>query len=414
MAADKNIPEIRFKGFEGEWKETQLGKLAEIVRGASPRPINDPKWFDDKSNVGWLRISDVTEQDGRIHYIQQRISKAGEEKTRVLTEQHLLLSIAASVGKPVVNYVSTGVHDGFLIFKNPNFNQEFMFQWMKMFEEQWQKYGQPGSQVNLNSEIVKNQDISVPLLPEQTQIGTYFQNLDSLISLHQRKYDKLLTVKKAMLEKMFPKEGADVPEIRFKGFEGKWEKKKKLGEIATMKARIGWQGMKKSEFLEVGDYYLITGTDFANGLIDFSNCNYISLDRYNQDINIQIKNDDVLITKDGTIGKVAYVKDIDKPATLNAGVFVIRGKENICNLFMYHYLAAPYLLDYADKQATGGTIKHLNQNVLVNFPLPFPCFEEQTKIGTFFQNLDTLITQHQKQLERLKNIKKACLEKMFV
>lgn len=159
MSAESNIPEIRFKEYSGEWVEKELNELAEIVRGASPRPIEDPKWFDRQSNVGWLRIRDVTKQDGRIHYLEQRISKLGQEKTRVLFEQHLLLSIAASVGKPVINYVETGVHDGFLIFKNPLFELEFMYQWLKSFELEWQQYGQPGSQVNLNSDIVKSQII---------------------------------------------------------------------------------------------------------------------------------------------------------------------------------------------------------------------------------------------------------------
>ncbi len=164
-----------------------MGELADIVRGASPRPIQDPKWFDDNSEVGWLRISDVTEQNGRIYNLEQKISKAGEEKTRVLTEPHLLLSIAATVGKPVVNYVKTGVHDGFLIFLNPKFHQEFLFQWLERFRPFWQKYGQPGSQVNLNSELVKNQDILIPSIEEQEQIGNFFKQLDDTIALHQRK-----------------------------------------------------------------------------------------------------------------------------------------------------------------------------------------------------------------------------------
>jgi len=162
MSKVKNVPEIRFNGFSGEWVENNLGGLAEIVRGASPRPIEDPKWFDKSSNVGWLRIRDVTEQDGRIHYLEQRISRLGQEKTRVLFEQTLLLSIAASVGKPVINYVETGVHDGFLIFRKPRFELEFMYQWLKSFEIKWQQYGQPGSQVNLNSDIVKNQVVFTP------------------------------------------------------------------------------------------------------------------------------------------------------------------------------------------------------------------------------------------------------------
>ena len=162
--AGQTVPEIRLDGFEGEWEEKHIGELADIVRGASPRPIQDPKWFDTNSEIGWLRISDVTSQNGRIHSLEQKISKLGQEKTRVLTEPHLLLSIAATVGKPVVNYVKTGVHDGFLIFMNPKFDREFMFQWLEMYREKWNRYGQPGSQVNLNSDIVKNQKILVPCM----------------------------------------------------------------------------------------------------------------------------------------------------------------------------------------------------------------------------------------------------------
>ncbi|TNL01599.1 restriction endonuclease subunit S [Fructilactobacillus sanfranciscensis] len=197
------VPELRFAGFADDWEERKLGELANIVRGASPRPIQDPKWFDKDSDIGWLRISDVTEQDGRIRHLEQRISKLGQEKTRVLMEPHLLLSIAATVGKPLVNYVKTGVHDGFLIFLNPVFDREFMFQWLDMFRPKWKKYGQPGSQVNLNSELVRNQEIDLPRIEEQQQIGSFFKQLDDIIALHQRKLDLLKEQKKGFLQKMF-------------------------------------------------------------------------------------------------------------------------------------------------------------------------------------------------------------------
>jgi type I restriction enzyme S subunit len=175
-----------FESPANAWEQRKLGDVADIVRGASPRPIKDPKWFDDESDIGWLRISDVTEQDGRIHYLEQHISKDGQKNTRVLIEPYLLLSIAATVGKPVINYVKTGVHDGFLIFQNPRFDREFMFQWLEMFRPKWQEFGQPGSQVNLNSDLVKNKKIMLPDETEQAKIGTFFAALDRLITLHQR------------------------------------------------------------------------------------------------------------------------------------------------------------------------------------------------------------------------------------
>jgi len=180
----ESVPRLRFTSFTEPWIPKKMGDIADIVRGSSPRPIQDPIWFNNGSDVGWLRISDVTAQDGRIHYLEQKISEAGQSKTRVLTTPHLLLSIAATVGKPVINYVKTGVHDGFLIFLAPQFNQEFMFQWLEMYRPQWQQYGQPGSQMNLNSDLVKSQEIYLPNSDEQIYIGNFFLTLDELIKLH--------------------------------------------------------------------------------------------------------------------------------------------------------------------------------------------------------------------------------------
>lgn len=193
-----------------------------------------------------------------------------------------------------------------------------------------------------------------------------------------------------------------------------WEQRR-LGEIATMNARIGWQNLRTSEFLDNGDYMLITGTDFKDGAIDYSNIHYVEKERFEQDKKIQISNGSILITKDGTLGKVAYVEGLTMPATLNAGVFNVRVKENLVvdRKYLFHYLKAPFLLKFADQRSTGGTIKHLNQNVLVEFPIPLPRLEEQYKIAGLLSSLDTTITLHQRKLELLKQLKKAYLQQMF-
>lgn len=199
----ERVPKRRFPGFEGEWEWKKLGELATIVRGASPRPIQDPKWFDSESEVGWLRISDVTEQNGRIYKLSQRLSSLGQEKTRVVSEPHLILSIAATVGKPVINYVRTGIHDGFLIFQEPKFEIEYMYYLLRMFRKNWASYGQPGSQLNLNSDIVKEQRVAIPSQSEQVEISKFFNKLDQSISLQQQKLDKLNDLKKAYLNELF-------------------------------------------------------------------------------------------------------------------------------------------------------------------------------------------------------------------
>ena len=272
-----------------------------------------------------------------------------------------------------------------------------------------------GGRAKLNAETLMGIDLLLPNKAEQIRIGKYLAQLDNLITLHQRKYDKLQVLKKAMLEKMFPKNGSSVPEIRFKGFTDAWEQRK-LSEIATMHARIGWQNLRTSEFLDSGDYMLITGTDFIDGAVNFDTCHYVERERYEQDKHIQIRNGSILITKDGTLGKVAYIQGLTMPATLNAGVFnvEIKDENEVDNRYLFQYLKAPFLMDYVDKKATGGTIKHLNQNILVDFPVVLPHKAEQEKIGEYFLAIDHLITLHQRELEKLQNIKKSMLEKMFV
>ena len=206
----------------------------------------------------------------------------------------------------------------------------------------------------------------------------------------------------------------DIPAIRFKGFSDTWEQRK-LSEIATMHARIGWQNLRTSEFLDNGDYMLITGTDFMDGAVNFDTCHYVERERYEQDKHIQIRNGSILITKDGTLGKVAYIQGLTMPATLNAGVFnvEIRDEKEVDNRYLFQYLKAPFLMDYVDKKATGGTIKHLNQNILVDFPVVLPQKDEQAKIGEYFLGIDNLITLHQRKYDKLTNVKKSMLEKMF-
>ena len=206
----------------------------------------------------------------------------------------------------------------------------------------------------------------------------------------------------------------NTPNIRFKGFDEDWEQRK-LSEIATMHARIGWQNLRTSEFLDSGDYMLITGTDFEDGTINYSTCHYVEKERYEQDKNIQIRNGSILITKDGTLGKVAYVQGLTMPATLNAGVFnvEIKDKKETDEKYLFQYLKAPFLMDYVTRHATGGTIKHLNQSILINFPVYMPKKSEQEKIGLYLMQLDSLITLHQRKCQETKKLKEYMLQKMF-
>ncbi len=179
----------------------------------------------------------------------------------------------------------------------------------------------------------------------------------------------------------------------------------KLSHIASPNARIGWQNLRRSEFKDDGDVYIITGTDFESGLVNFKGCKFVDLDRYEMDPKIKIHENDILVTKDGTIGKVAIVKGLDKKATLNAGVFVLNDiATSVDREYLYHYLRSPLLLKFIKSASTGGTILHLNQSVLLDFPISLPDLEEQQKIAAFFTALDEKISVTEKLLNEIEKI----------
>ena len=410
-------PEIRFAGFTGAWEQRKFSKLVLIERGGSPRPIDN--YITNKSNgINWVKIGDAPKEGRYITKTAEKIRPEGVNKSREVFPGDLILSNSMSFGKPYIMGIRGCIHDGWLLIRDTNkiFDPIFLCYLLGTDQmlAQYKALASGSTVNNLNKELVGNTHISLPGKEEQHVIGEFLQGLDSLLTLHQRKYEKLLNIKKSMLEKMFPKEGEVVPEIRFKGFTGAWEQRK-LSDLCSMHARIGWQNLRTSEFLDQGQYLLITGTDFDNGSIRFNSCHFVKKERYDQDKNIQVKNGSILITKDGTLGKVAYVENLNKPATLNAGVFNVKTKGNdVDNKYLFQYLKAPFLMKYVDEKSTGGTIKHLNQSILVNFPVVLPGVEEQRKIGEFLSHIDSILTLHQRKLEMLKNVKQAFLEKMFV
>ena len=385
------------------WEQRKFSDLVQIERGGSPRPIDD-FITDSPDGLNWVKIGDAPAQGNYITKTAEKIKPEGLSKTREVHPGDLILSNSMSFGKPYIMGIDGCIHDGWLLIRNTYkvFDLTFLCHLLGTPQMiiQYKSLAAGSTVNNLNKELVGNTVVTIPTIKEQRVLGQYLETLDNLITLHQRKYDKLTNVKKSMLGKMFPQNGSNVPEIRFKGFTEAWEQRK-LSEIATMHARIGWQNLRTSEFLDNGDYMLITGTDFMDGAVNFDTCHYVERERYEQDKHIQIRNGSILITKDGTLGKVAYIQGLTMPATLNAGVFnvEIRDEKEVDNRYLFQYLKAPFLMDYVDKKATGGTIKHLNQNILVDFPVVLPQKDEQAKIGEYFLGIDNLITLHQRKCQ---------------
>jgi len=208
---------------------------------------------------------------------------------------------------------------------------------------------------------------------------------------------------------------ANKPNIRFEGFTDDWEQRK-LGDQMYIKSRIGWQALTRDEYLEAGDYYLITGTDIdeSSHTVDLKRCYYVSKERYEMDDKIQVREGDIIVTKDGTIGKVAMVTGLDKPATLNSHLFVLRDLSgNLDNRYLLQMLNSHIFDAFVNSTKTGSTLTGLPQKTFVEFQFPVPSFEEQKRVSGFFDNLDNLITLHQRKCDETKELKKYMLQNMF-
>jgi type I restriction enzyme, S subunit len=187
-----------------------------------------------------------------------------------------------------------------------------------------------------------------------------------------------------------------------------------LGVHFSLKARIGWQGLTTAEYLKSGDYILVTGTDFNNGFIDWDNCVFVEKKRFDQDKNIQLLNNDILVTKDGTIGKVAFIDKLPLPTTLNSGVFVIRPKTSkIHSKFFYYVLMSFYFDKFLNRITAGSTITHLYQKDFIYFNLILPPLPEQTAIASALSDMDSLIAQTERLIEKKKAIKQGVMQELL-
>ena len=255
---------------------------------------------------------------------------------------------------------------------------------------------------------IKNIRIEVPEYEEQKKISNAISDIDKLISALKKQIQKKKLIKQGVMQELLS------GKRRLKGFSKEW-KSFNLMSGSKIKARIGWQGLKKTEYLDSGYAFLVTGTDFVDGRVKWDTCHFVERERYNQDENIQIKNGDILVTKDGTLGKTAFVQGLTRPATLNCGVFVIRPLQNAYDPeFVYHILSSFVFKEFLDKLSAGSTIVHLYQKDMSKFEflLP-PTLDEQKAIAAILSEMDEEIEKLEEKYEKYTAIKQGMMEQLL-
>lgn len=203
----------------GDWVDTTIGELAVVTRGASPRPISSDRWFDDAGKVGWIRIADVNRSNGReLKVTSQRLSEDGILRSRFLDSGTLILSIAASVGIPVITQIPACIHDGFVALTSVNADQKFMLYLLKDAEGRLREAGQSGSQMNINSDIVRGLPVKIPAdFAEQKAISSALWEKDDLISSLERLISKKQAIKQGVMQELL------TGRTRLQGFSKSWQ-----------------------------------------------------------------------------------------------------------------------------------------------------------------------------------------------
>ncbi len=233
-----------------------------------------------------------------------------------------------------------------------------------------------------------------------SQFDTYIDDLAELI-------EKKKGIRDGALEDLITKK------TRLDGYADDWTPVT-FNQVIIPKARIGWQGLKKHEYLRSGYSYLIGGTDFSNGTVSLDNISYVTKERYDMDTNIQVAENDVLVTKDGTIGKVAIVPELNKPATLNSGVFVFRTNSRLVPAFLFRVLQSSVFREFIDTLSAGSTIKHLYQKDLKKFEFEIPAdTKEQEAIAAVLTAMDEEIRDLETEREKVIQIREGAMDDLL-
>ena len=405
MTEQAKVPEIRFAGFTDPWEQRKLENLASFGGGHTPPMADAGNYVDGK--ILW-----ITSQDVKQHYIENTTTMISEKGAATLTlypSDSIVIVARSGILRHTIPVAK--------LRKPATVNQDIkVIQTVDSCDSSWllqyfiasnktllREYGKTGTTVeSIDFAKMKSTALMVPYIEEQQAIGSFFSRLDDLITLHQRKYDKLVVFKKSMLEKMFPKDGESVPEIRFAGFTDPWEQRK-LGELA-----LTYSGGTPSA----------GNSAYYGGEIPFIRSAEIDCDSTELSLTVAgLNNSSAKLVDKGmvlyamygaTSGEVAISKI---KGAINQAILAMDASDMAANRFIAYWLRrqkksiTETFLQGGQGNLSGAIIKELG--------IPQPSLDEQRQIGSFFSNLDDLITLHQRKLELLQNIKKSLLDKMF-
>ncbi|WP_368095252.1 restriction endonuclease subunit S [Bifidobacterium bifidum] len=414
MTEQAKVPAIRFAGFTDPWEQRKFVDFVEAsgIRNKDNLQLESYSVSNDRGfvpqdeqfeNGGTMRDADKTAywivEPGSFAYNPARINvgSIGYQSTRK-------------------NVIVSSLYE---VFKTDrSCDDRFLWHWFKssLFTKQIEMLQEGGVRLYFFFDKLQKSEIWMPNVDEQRIIGQQFDQLDSLITLHQRKYDKLVVFKKSMLEKMFPKDGESVPEIRFAGFTDPWEQRK-LGDVADIKTGPFGTLLHAEDYVDDG-IPIVTTEHFKTGVLpkDKEGIPQVSEEDAKRLEQYRAKEGDILFSRVGSVDANAQVF-AGQDGWLFSGR-VLRARPDltlVSSAYLHYELETEEVKSSVISRAVGGTMASINTEILFQTPIFIPAkMTEQNKIGSTCARLDSLITLHQRKLELLRNIKKSLLDRMFV
>ena len=409
-----DIPKIRFKGFTEPWEQRKLEDFGKATGGTSIE--------SEFSEDGVYKVISIGSYSENSVYNDQGIRAIKSDKTsnRVLNRNDLtmILNDKTTSGN-IIGRVLLIEESGIYVYNQrterieinlDEYDPVFLYEMLNApnIREKIIKQAQGNTQIYVNWTTISLLEYMIPSKEEQVKIGEHLHGISNLIALHQRKCDDTKELKKYMLQKMFPKNGEKFPEIRFKGFTEAWEQRK-LIDVCDY---VDYRG--KTPTKTDSGVFLVTAKNVKDGYIDYGvSQEYISEDDYEEVMHRgKPEIGDVLITTEAPCGNVAQVNRAD--IALAQRIIKYRGQSNIVdNTYLKDYLQSPEFQNILNAKSSGGTVKGIKGSILHQQEIKYPKYEEQFKIGSYFNNLDHLITLHQRKCDTLKELKKYMLQNMF-
>ena len=406
MTEQAKVPAIRFAGFTDPWEQRKLGDVTDSFSGGTPDGSHASYYG---GSIPFIRSAEINSDKTELFLTEKGLDNSSAKIVERGTVLYALYG--ATSGKVGIAAIKGAINQAILALSPHTGNDPlFLASWLRREKARIVDTYLQGGQGNLSGSIVKELSFALPQQKEQQVIGSFFSHLDNLITLHQRKYDKLVVFKKSMLEKMFPKDGESVPEIRFAGFTDPWEQRK-LSEVATFGGGHT-PPMADPDNYEDGYVLWVTSQDVKSNYLDRTTTQIT--EKGAKELTLYPAGSLVMVTRSGILRHTLPVAELRKPSTVNQDIRVILPQGECCGEWLLQFFIShnkELLLEFGK---TGTTVESVDFGKIKDMLLYMPSTVEQQQIGDFFAKLDSLITLHQRKLELLRNIKKSLLDKMFV